>query len=234
MKRIIKKAMNAIGLDVHRNTAVRSQSRGWTVEYLSSLGDFLYVVDVGVGYGTGVLYEAFPQAEIILVEPLIEYKESIEEIKSRYSAQACFSALGSKKGEKTILVDTALPTRTSFFDRTKLTVTQSKLEERLVSVTTLDDVYVDFSLKDDVLLKIDTEGFELEVLKGGKQALKKTSVIVAEVSILERFNDSYHFSELIYFLEENGFRLFDIIKVAPRKNKPGAKYVDAVFVKNVV
>src|SRR5947199_5134856 len=56
------------------------------------------VFDVGVGWGTPELYEAFPQARHILVEPLVEYEPAIQQILDRYDADWVRAAAGAEAG----------------------------------------------------------------------------------------------------------------------------------------
>lgn len=70
---------------------------------------------------------------------------------------------------------------------------------------TLDDIA---SAHDRVdLLKIDVEGAEMRVLRGGHETLRKTKAIYIEVAdaFLRRFGSSA--AELIEFLQESGFHL---------------------------
>ena len=69
----------------------------------------------------------------------------------------------------------------------------------------LDDICRD--LKTINLLKIDVEGYELPVLKGGVKTLKKTNLIILE--ILEGLSKKYSYSsnDLKHFLEKNNFIL---------------------------
>ena len=100
-----------------------------------------------------------------------------------------------KKQKSKILVDISDLEYTSFLERSNLTKTGSRLESRTVEITTLDDLKSELSLEPPYGLKIDTEGFELEVIKGGSNFLKETQFVIVEVSILKRFYDSYSFEE---------------------------------------
>ena len=55
-------------------------------------------------------------------------------------------------------------------------------DKRIIEVkaTTLDNIFEKFNMKRIHILKIDVEGAEVDVLIGGKKALKKTEKIVLE------------------------------------------------------
>ena len=74
-----------------------------------------------------------------------------------------------------------------------------------IKMKRLDDICRD--LKTINLLKIDVEGYELPVLKGGVKTLKKTKLILLE--ILDSLSKKYSYSsnDLKDFLEKNNFIL---------------------------
>jgi hypothetical protein len=122
-------------------------------------------------------------------------------------------------------------TRTSFQERTALTATGARLEKRRIEVTTLDRLLeLNPGLEAPMLLKIDTEGHELEVIRGGERFLERTEVVIAEVSIAERFREGYSFAELVGELDRRGFVAFDFLRVSYLPGgKAGARMADVVF-----
>lgn len=58
------------------------------------------------------------------------------------------------------------------------------------------------------LLKLDVQGFELEVLEGAKGILDTTEVIPTELS-LYNFQQNPLIHEVVAYLVEHGFRIFD-------------------------
>ncbi len=79
------------------------------------------------------------------------------------------------------------------------------IETGNVEMKTLDEICCDLQKID--LLKIDVEGYELEVLKGGTHTIQKTNKILLE--ILESLSDNFNcYSHDIYkFLNKRGFKL---------------------------
>ena len=171
------------------------------------------VVDVGVAGGTAWLYKRFPGLNLILIDPL--YVDASLEIllKGRnYEMHEC--ALGSKSEKLSINFDKTRPSLSSFKKRTELTTRNSHfLEKREVDVKKLDEVISESTFNPRKIgLKIDTEGFELEVLKGSTETLQKCKFVICEASIEKRFQDSYSFSELILFMHKRNFKLKEILR----------------------
>ena len=74
-------------------------------DYLRGVCTPKTVIDVGVGNGTFELYEAYPNANFILIEPVIEYEQVIAKIKRQYNCKAFYNAIGKEKGVLTFNVD---------------------------------------------------------------------------------------------------------------------------------
>jgi FkbM family methyltransferase len=157
-----------------------------------------HILDVGVRHGTHSLYKAFPDAFFILYDPQ-EGGESLLRVKPvKYSFANI--ALGQQPG---VLAINEMGAKTTFKERTPLT--EKPIQKKYdVVVSTLDAVInsLDCSL---IGIKIDTEGYELEVVKGLNQFVHKVAFIEAEVSLKKRFTDSYRFSELVSELDAKGF-----------------------------
>lgn len=170
------------------------------------------IIDVGVAGGTPWLYEQFPTQNLLLVEPLNVVSQLRDILNGRnYEMYEC--AAGAVEGEVEINLDTTLSSLSSIKKRTELTARGGhSLERRKVPIKTLDSLMDQTSLSTEKLgLKIDTEGFELEVLKGATRTLTTCQFVVCEASIEKRFEDSYEFSELIVFMAEHGFSLKKVL-----------------------
>lgn len=81
------------------------------------------------------------------------------------------------------------------------------IEERSVPVITLDGFAGERSLGPDYLLKIDVQGFELEVLKGASELLKRTDHVSVESGIQRLYEGVPSFAELVTHMGDQGFHL---------------------------
>ena len=86
-----------------------------------------------------------------------------------------------------------------------------------------------YNIPKNTLLKIDTEGYELEVLKGSEKLLKNIDYCIIEVR-LENIN-TYNPSEIINFLYEKNFIFHKILKIYYAKY--GIDFIDVLFKKNI-
>jgi FkbM family methyltransferase len=187
---------------------------GFTAQYLSRLGSPRTVIDVGVGDGTWPLYEAFPDAHFVLIEPLERYRPALARIAAQYDCTLVHKAVGESPGDFEINVDTGNPQMTSFLSRMALTRTDNPIERQTVSVTRLDTVAAGLpDLAGPILLKMDTEGHELAVLRGATGLLPRVDWVIAEVSIAARFAGGYRFEELIRCMDDHGFGVFSFLSL---------------------
>ena len=68
------------------------------------------------------------------------------------------------------------------------------------------------------MLKIDTEGYELEVLKGLKDQISKVSIILFEHHYDNMIVKNYKFGDIHHVLKNNGFSKVYKIKMPLRKS----------------
>jgi hypothetical protein len=106
--------------------------------------------------------------------------------------------------------------KSSLLQRTEVTA-GTVLRQHEVKVSTLDKEIdaIPVNSKDPAGVKIDTEGYELEVVKGLNCNLSRVAFILAEVSLMKRFESSYSFAEFINYMDCKGFSLADLLGFHP-------------------
>ncbi len=190
------------------------------------------IIDVGTGSGTTELLEVFPEAYHVLIEPLKEYEQDLQGILKKYQGEYFLTAVGNKTGRVKINVEPGFLERTSINEPSKLTqAVKGETVVRDVPITTLDALLKKHQFKPPFGLKIDTEGYELQVIKGAVELLRQTEFVIAEVSVAKRFKESYTFTEFISLMDKNDFALCDILYAYRRNNK--LIYLDCLFTKKV-
>ena len=180
------------------------------------------VIDVGVAYGTDFLLKNFPNANFYLIEPNPLFFDHINnKISKNYNAKLFKIAAGNEIGKKKFWYSEGF---SSFIQREDY-----KLKKQInVQIDKLDHILEKENFEGKNLLKIDTEGYELEVLKGSEKVLKSVNYLVLEIR-LENIK-TYNPSEIISFLYNKNFVLHKILKV--NYFKYGISYLDAIFIKN--
>ena len=78
-----------------------------------------------------------------------------------------------------------------------------------VDVSTLDEELG--SVRDVLLLKLDTQGTELDVLRGGLETLRHTRYVLSEMNNHSLYQPTCQYYEVDEYLRLHGFRLADVI-----------------------
>jgi FkbM family methyltransferase len=83
--------------------------------------------------------------------------------------------------------------------------------EHNVDVQTLDDILPAFKISQPDFIKLDVEGAEVDVLRGGSRCLKPTLLgVLSEVRFQPEINGSPTFATLDVLLQNAGLRLYDL------------------------
>jgi FkbM family methyltransferase len=186
------------------------------------------VIDVGVAYGTPELYEAFPEARHLLIEPLAEYEEALGIIARKYGADYILAAAGPEPGTATINVSRA-PALSSLLGPWRGGVPGDQGRE--VPVVRVDDVVAERELSPPYLLKIDVEGAEMMVLDGAAHVLRECELVLLEVSLFERVPGMPLMDEVVTYMAERGFVAYEIYGGYVRPLDRALAMINIAFVK---
>ncbi len=98
-------------------------------------------------------------------------------------------------------------------------------------MTTVDEIVQQyFTGKSPEFLKLDVQGYELEVLKGAEKSLQEIQVILAEVNLLDIHQNVPLLSEMISWLNERGWETYDICGLTRRPLDQALWQADFIFV----
>jgi FkbM family methyltransferase len=116
--------------------------------------------------------------------------------------------------------------RKSFFQDAKV------VEEVEVSVTTLDATFAGEQLAAPVLVKIDAQGAEDRVVKGGASMLRNhVTWIVVELAFSNLYEGESSFDDMVSILAELGFRFLKPLNFHVSPSTGDVIEMDALFVK---
>jgi FkbM family methyltransferase len=107
----------------------------------------------------------------------------------------------------------------------------SDVERERVSLKqrTLDSVAQGLPTPD--LIKIDVQGYELEVLRGGKQTLAKAQAVLVELSLIEVNDGAPLLDEALNFMRTAGFVAYDVLEIHRRPLDGAMNQIDVLFVR---
>lgn len=194
------------------------------------------ILDVGANTGQYAqeLRKIKFEGEIISFEPISSVFEIIKDnLKNDSKATVKNFALGDKNETKTINIAKNLAS-SSFFTRTKYfeeIATQTEyVSEEKVEIKVLDSIFDSICKANDVVfLKLDTQGYEKNILSGAAESLKKVKGIQIELALKPTYNEQPSFKEIFKIIEDAGFTLYSIEEGFEDENSGRLLEVDAIF-----
>ena len=185
------------------------------------------VLDAGAARGYWSLNARvhFPEAEFFMVEPLLENEPDLRLAVENWPGFHYIPvALGDSCGEAQITVTPALVDSfcCPFPDAEPSTI-------RTVPMRTVDDLLRDGLILPPDLVKIDVQGHELKVLSGAARALESVEVLIVEANLYRFLPVCALAHEVIGWLAERGFVLYDLAGSLRRPFENDLAQVDLVF-----
>ena len=182
---------------------------------IEKLPDIDTFIDIGVGKnGSPILYKKFANKQLVLIDPLDEAEHFFDLNMKKKNAIFFKTALGDKTENAIINVENNMD-RSTILEVSDINFEGDPIDKRTVPLKRLDDVVGNLGLS-KIGIKIDTEGYELNVIKGARKTLKKTKFVLAEVRHNhESFKGVYKMHEFIKEMTDNGFVLTMIITAKP-------------------
>ena len=101
-----------------------------------------------------------------------------------------------------------------------------------VEVITLDSVFCKNHNKKSYFLKIDTQGYEWNVLKGAENLLENCKAICCELSLEKLYSDQKDWLEIIKMLEKKGFELWSLETAYVDSRNGKLLQMDGIFIKS--
>jgi FkbM family methyltransferase len=186
------------------------------------------VIDIGASDGrwSKEAMDAFPGASYLLIEA----QQGPHEVGLRKFCQEHPNA-------KYVLAAAGERTGTIHFDGSDpfggvASETPCGANDIEVLVTTIDTQVEQRRLEAPFLIKLDTHGFEVPILKGAAQSLKSTNMLIIEAYNFKLCDGCLRFHELCAYMDGLGFRCSDIFDVYHRPRDDFLWQMDMVFVPN--
>lgn len=225
IKRVINKMLGLV------NLAIVSEKRvGVSIynEIRRTKMDIDVVFDVGANVGQSSIeyLREFPRAEVHAFEPIgANFKALILNDDPRLTPNYC--AVGKEIGTVKIFLSNH-PTKHSSV------IVEDEGNYEFVEVITIDDYCADKGVKNIGLLKVDTEGADLGVLKGAQRLLDKKAIdfILVETAFYEK-QRHVHLCDFLGYLSPKGY---DVVGVYDQTlewdGRARIRYANLLFARN--
>lgn len=180
------------------------------------------VFDVGAQVGTPPLYEVYPEAHQVMLEPVKEHETVLKSIcQTLKSAEYMMVAVSSLAGSVTLSVTDNL--QYSSIESQM----GSEVNNRIIEAVSLNDLCRIHQYSGPFLVKIDVDGVEIEVLKGASTLMSPENIFIIEATMAENVP---RFPRIIDFFRPYGFVLHDIVDNLYRPLDNALWQVDVIMV----
>lgn len=195
------------------------------------------IIDIGANIGqfSLIAQALFPKSQIYAFEPLPECFVKLNERMSHLKNFNSFNvALGDKSGELEF-EQNKFSASSSFLKmldtHKKLFPQTSSTEIVKVRIEQLDNFQNQIEITDPLLIKIDVQGYEELVIRGGEKIIKQAKVIIIETSFQPLYEGQCLFKEIYSYLDKLGFAYHGVIYQLSSPNDERILQADCIFIK---
>jgi FkbM family methyltransferase len=197
----------------------------WSLQNMKQLGFTPeFVVDVGAyeGYWTRDFLEVYPETKILMLEAQSSKEEKLKAVCREFNNAHYHIALLSPEDGKEL----------SFIEsETASHITGEVVDgAKKLKGEALDQLLERKQLPFPDFLKLDVQGFELEVLKGGSKSVAHAQFCILEVSLLD-LDGTPMMLEVMNYMDGKGFQAYDICQFMRRPLDQALYQIDLLFIK---
>ena len=187
-----------------------------------------WILDVGANVGDVAVaaLESYPNAQVICFEPVNKTFEILTKRMEPYSKRSHLFNVALSDVEETGVINittyhgaNSISPQAQFHQDFNPHVREVSKEE--IHLVRLDDFATKFPSQKIDIMKIDVEGHELNVLKGGASFISKSvDVVIIEISLMrdESLNNQAVF-EIFSFFNSSGFSLLNVMDLHHIENQ---------------
>jgi methyltransferase, FkbM family len=234
-RRVVVKVVNAVlehaGLRLSRVPKIDRLTHPGFLAQLRALGLRPGTVfDVGAAYGewSRACSAEFPDARFILVEPLEEFAAALEKVAAQLSRSSVIKLAGAASGGTAELHVHRDLVGSSLLREAEGGATDGA--PRVVGTTTIDELAIQAEAEGPFWIKLDVQGAELDVLSGARRTLETTDMVLMEVSLLPFFFGGPVLHDVVAYMRDAGFVVYDILGPTYRPLDEALGQVDIAFV----
>jgi len=240
VKQLIKNIFNSVGLEVQRNQPLNEAGTQIYQAIKKINTDIILDVGANTGQFSLEIRKKGYNGKIVSFEPLLSARKKLIEysLKDKNWLIHDQAAIGDHNGfidiniSKNSVSSSILPMMSSHSDAEGNSVYIGSERTAIITLDSVADAYLNDS--SNCFIKIDTQGYESQVLDGAINTLKKAKGILCELSLVPLYEGQHLWKEIIERFEKEGFVLWSLHKAFTDKRNGRTLQMDAVFLRENV
>jgi FkbM family methyltransferase len=228
--RSIKEAVERItGARIYRHTLPHGADCFYDLAKRFERNDFRTVFDVGANVGQSALtyLREFPQAEIYCFEPVANTYQSLISATRRYPRIHTYNlGMGSESGDMIINVS-------PYSEASSIGLKRPEDHAEPIRIETIAGFAKKHKIDRIDFLKVDTEGYDLDVLSGAAPLLREQRIhfVQSECEPTGRTQNFVDFASLAQFMAGHGYQVFAVYEQQPEwDGRNELLYWNALFI----
>ena len=196
------------------------------LEHLSKLGlapEVIFDIGAAEGAWSQRASRIWPKARIVAFEPNQSRVSALEATQAKlpnFSYQRCL--LGATLADVEY-VDSR--DETSLYDRA---ATGPRVSAPML---TLDSLLAREVIPPPAFMKLDVQGYELEILRGGQRALAAAQAVLLEVNVYHLSPEMPVVLDVLNYMDAHGFFWYDILGLLRRRPDDAMSHLDFLFLR---
>lgn len=187
-----------------------------------------HIFDVGAYQGdfTKLCIQYFPKSKVTCFEVLEHRVQQLKQLALQNDAVQVFPVLLGAESKEKVQFNEAETASSILIEQV-----QQNFTVKSYPMTTVDTIVQEhFNGCPPEFIKLDVQGYELEVLKGAEKSLTQTQLILAEVNLLDIHKNVPLLAEVVGWLNERDWFAYDICGLTRRPLDQALWQADFIFV----
>jgi len=227
--------LHRVGFELRRFSVEHSENARFISMLKTNKVNLIFDVGANAGQFGVLLRKIGFDGKIISFEPLSDAREILLNISKNDPLWqiALQTAIGEENGEIEIQI-AGNSQSSSVLDMLETHVRAAPdskyIGKEKVALRTLDSIASDYMDSNSIaFIKIDTQGYETQVMNGAKKLMSQIVGLQVEISLVPLYKGQCLFDEMLKKLKNDGFELWSISTVFSDPNTGQLLQVDATF-----
>ena len=227
--------LHRVGFELRRFSVEQSENARFISMLRTHNVNLIFDVGANAGQFGVLLREIGFDGKIVSFEPLSDARESLQNISRNDPLWqiALQTAIGEENGEIEIQIsgNSHSSSILDMLDTHVRAAPDSKyIGKEKVALRKLDSIAPDYMDSNSIaFIKIDTQGYETQVMNGAKKLMSQIVGLQVEISLVPLYKGQCLFDEMLKKLKNDGFELWSISSVLSDPNTAQLLQVDATF-----